>query len=109
MTQNTQTTAERIRNLIFDAIQDSPYGDESIVAAPLGVTIAAEIDRLTAERDEARAEVERLRLPAEAWIAYDDYMMCPEEHEAEKFPVWVAAHKAAKSAQVARAAKESQP
>ena len=58
---------------------------------------------------EARAEVERLRPAAEAWIAYDDYMMCPEEHEAEKFPVWVAAHKAAKSAQVARAAKERKP
>ena len=60
MTQNTQTTAERIRNLIFDAIQDSPYGDESIVAAPLGVTIAAEIDGLTAERDEAREQIAAL-------------------------------------------------
>ncbi len=67
------------------------------------------IAQVAKERDEARAEVERLRLPAEAWIAYDDYMMCPEEHEAEKFQVWVAAHNAAKSAQVARAAKEAKP
>ena len=103
MTQNTQTTAERIFALIFENIGYTD-GDDRTVAA-----IAAEIDRLTAERDEARAEVERLRLPAEAWIAYDDYMMCPEEHEAEKFPVWVAAHNAAKSAQVARAAKEAKP
>lgn len=53
MTEQTQATAERIRNLIFDAIQDSPYGDESIVAAPLGVTIAAEIDALTADNAQA--------------------------------------------------------
>lgn len=60
MTEQTQTTAERLRAMIFDAIQDSPYGDESIVAAPLGVTIAAEIDCLTAERDEAREQIAAL-------------------------------------------------
>jgi Pyruvate/2-oxoacid:ferredoxin oxidoreductase delta subunit len=37
------------------------------------------------------------------------YFFCPKNAEAEKFPVWVAAHKAAKSAQVARAAKEAKP
>ena len=131
MTENTQTTAERIRNLIFDAIQDSPYGDESIVAAPLGVTIAAEIDALKAqlaaqdaalvdmpklaallataerERDEARAEVERLRLPAEAWEAYRALWAAPfadpdKRDAAEtRFQVAIAADSAAR----ARAAK----
>ena len=57
MTQNTQTTRERIAVLIHW---------EGIVEAPK--TIAAEIDALTAEREEALAEVERLRLPAEAWL-----------------------------------------
>lgn len=41
MTQNTQTTAERVRDMAVSQI-------------------AAEIDALTAERDKAQAEVERL-------------------------------------------------
>ena len=126
MTQNTQTTAQRILTILRDHLEFYAGSGEWAAATEAGEQIAAEIDALTAERDEAAkyrdqyvrecgeltaqlAEVERLRPAAEAWIAYDDYMMCPEEHEAEKFPVWVAAHKAAKSAQVARAAKESQP
>ena len=88
MTQNTQTTAERIFALIFENIGYTD-GDDRTVAA-----IAAEIDRLTAERDgyeagmrfqfdraedykaqrdEARAEIERLRLPAEAWETQEHY------------------------------------
>lgn len=47
MTQNTQTTAERIRDIIEDHI-------DAIKAAQ---KIAAEIDALTRERDEARAEL----------------------------------------------------
>ena len=82
MTQNTQTTAERIFALIFENIGYTD-GDDRTVAA-----IAAEIDRLTAERDgyeagmrfqfdraedykaqrdEARAEVERLTPKARLW------------------------------------------
>ena len=116
----TQNTADRLYLLLVDRLR--VIGGTRHAAED----IAAEINALTAERDEAAkyrdqyvrecgeltaqlAEVERLRPAAEAWIAYDDYMMCPEEHEAEKFQVWVAAHNAAKSAQVARAAKEAKP
>jgi uncharacterized coiled-coil DUF342 family protein len=52
MTQNTQTAAERIRDIIEDHI-------DAIKAAQ---KIAAEIDALTRERDEARAEVATLTL-----------------------------------------------
>ncbi len=67
MTQNTQTTTERIATLISARI-GTLTNQHSIDA--IARNLAAEIDRLTAERDEARAEVERLRLPAEAWEAY---------------------------------------
>ena len=67
MTQNTQTTAERLFALILENIGYTD-GDDRTVAA-----IAAEIDALTAERDKAQAEVERLRLPAEAWETQEHY------------------------------------
>ena len=51
MTQNTQTTAERIFALIFENIGYTD-GDDRTVAA-----IAAEIDRLAAERDAAREQI----------------------------------------------------
>lgn len=54
MTQNTQTTAERIFALIFENIGYTD-GDDRTVAA-----IAAEIDHLTAERDEAREQIAAL-------------------------------------------------
>jgi hypothetical protein len=130
MTQNTQTTAERIETwqrvermmdsmLVVEHSEPYPHEDGTMGGEYSDYVydedhkfrnlIAAEIDALTRERDAARAEAERLRPAAEAWEAYDDYMMCPKNAEAEKFPVWVAAHKAAKSAQVARAAKEAKP
>ena len=72
MTQNTQTTTERITALIFDAIRMDSTTFETVDAEC--ATIAAEIDGLRdemavilRERDEARAEVERLRPAAEAW------------------------------------------
>lgn len=77
MTQNTQTTAERIesilrRDLDVDVIVsrggDPHYNEADIVGVNIAAqTIAAEIDTLTRERDEARAEAERLRPAAEAW------------------------------------------
>jgi hypothetical protein len=79
MTQNTQTTTERITALIFDAIRMDSTTFETVDAEC--ATIAAEIDGLRdelavilRERNdahlalaEARAEVERLRPAAEAW------------------------------------------
>ena len=72
MTQNTQTTADRMFELmreirIWDVEHDAT--DHRAVAN----IVAAEIDRLTAERDKAQAEVERLRLPAEAWETQEHY------------------------------------
>lgn len=70
MTQNTQTTAERIesilrRDLDVDVIVsrggDPHYNEADIV----GVNIAAQA--IAAEIDALKAEVERLRPAAEAW------------------------------------------
>lgn len=72
MTQNTQTTAERIesilrRDLDVDVIVsrggDPHYNEADIV----GVNIAAQA--IAAEIDALKAEVERLRPAAEAWEA----------------------------------------
>jgi hypothetical protein len=67
MTQNTQTTAERIesilrRDLDVDVIVsrggDPHYNEADIVGVNIAAqAIAAEIDALTRERDEARAEL----------------------------------------------------
>lgn len=79
MTQNTQTTAERIRAMIFDAIQETAHYDEASICAPLGVIIAAEIDALTAERDEARVERD---LAQKAWDDYQLYRPKPASEDA---------------------------
>jgi hypothetical protein len=63
MTQ--QTTAERIYGIIREHLDFYAGQGEWAAAVEAGETIAAEIDALTRERVEARAEVERLR-PA-AW------------------------------------------
>lgn len=60
MSETQQTTGDRIMRLIETRFPDK--------AAQI---IAAEIDALTRERDEARAEVERLRPAAEAWEALE--------------------------------------
>ena len=96
MTQNTQTTAERIREIIDSTVEDFGLETETRDTIASSKIIAAEIDRLTAEvaskqetidmlledeRDafrheraqletqlaEARAEVERLRPAATNW------------------------------------------
>ena len=135
MTENTQTTAQRIQDMLDMNFNFYP-GPPGVTAK----TIAAEIERLTAEvaskqetidmlledeRDafrheraqletqlaKARAEVERLRLPAEAWEAYRALWAAPfadpdKRDAAEtRFQVAIAADSAAR----ARAAKESQP
>ena len=73
MTQNTQTTAERIFALIFENIGYTD-GDDRTVAA-----IAAEIDALTAERNEARAERD---LAQKAWNDYQLYRPKPASEDA---------------------------
>jgi hypothetical protein len=88
MTQNTQTTAERIETwqrvermmdsmLVVEHSEPYPHEDGTMGGEYSDYVydedhkfrnlIAAEIDTLTRERDEARAEVERLRPAAEAW------------------------------------------
>ena len=131
-----QTTAERIFALIFENIGYTD-GDDRTVAA-----IAAEIDRLTAERNEAReqiaaleasnaehaqmmadgfadakeqsarlaearAKIERLRLPAEAWETLEAAREAGRTGTEEDEDAARGIHKAARDA--ARAAKESQP
>jgi len=116
MTQNTQTTTERIENQLND-IHDTYPGSVYDCFRVIAKEIAAEIDALTRERDEARAqldnaaremgesmiasarlraEVERLRIPALAL-------------ELLKGEGWTVADYVAKAEEAARAAKESQP
>ena len=86
MTQNTQTTAERIQALITAQYGQTVWRSPSNAAT----AAAAEIDRLTAERDEARAEVERLRISAralellkgEGWTVADYVAQAEEESRA---------------------------
>ena len=135
MTENTQTTAQRIQDMLDMNFNFYP-GPPGVTAK----TIAAEIDRLTAEaaskqdtidmlledeRDafrheraqletqlaEARAEVERMRLPAEAWEARE--AMLDEEKRGTIDEQYYATNKYAVAADkariAARAAKETQP
>lgn len=101
MTQNTQTTAERIAEMILRSIEQSIFDfDNAYDADPIAEKIAAEIDALTRERDEARAEVERLQTAAEAFWAYEVFTATYLREDRDKF---------AAAAARARAAKESQP
>jgi hypothetical protein len=65
MTQ--QTTAERIYGIIREHLDFYAGQGEWAAAVEAGETIAAEIDALTRERDEARAEADRLRPAADKW------------------------------------------
>ena len=76
MTQNTQTTEERVYRIMLD---NDTYARASYI-------IAAEIDRLTAERDEARAEVERFRPAAEAWEAREAQRIAFETFDRDPTP-----------------------
>lgn len=63
MTQNTQTTTERIRAQIYYQLHGEFYSLETAneEVSRVSNAIAAEIDRLTAERDEARAALSAWR------------------------------------------------
>ena len=108
MTQNTQTTAERIRALLI------PHPFDDFQLRRTIKTIAAEIDRLTAERDEARAEVERFRPAAEAWKAREAQRIAFETFDRDPTPGNHDALTGANMAMLgtglrARAAKEAKP
>ena len=117
----TQTTRDRIANLVGDAIDwDWETLDTKAVDA-----IAAEIDalhaRLAREQAatgelshrlaEARAEVERLRPAAEAWrtleAARKEERTGTDENEHAEYWVHILARNAARAAARARAAKEA--
>jgi len=125
MTQ-TQTTADRIQAIIEAGLFD-------FNARPSCEVIAAEIDALTAERDAAReslgyvqaetdamyrrvvileAEVERLRLAAEAWEAQENsaniFMRHLRGHVSFEDTIKPEADARAAAAR-ARAAKEAKP
>ena len=110
MTQ-TQTTAERLLSIIgmnYTIIHDQRgirVGDHSKAAQ----IIAVEIDTLTAQLAEARAEVERLRPAAEAWRTLEAFRSAEnfgtldDERAARK------THADARDAARAREAKGTQP
>lgn len=127
MTQNTQTTAERIFNLLAFTHEGSKGSahDDFREVAPI---IAAEIEALTAQRDalvddravanretdalkaqlaEARAEVDRLRLPAEAWRTLEAYREAERNGTSEEAEGARRVHIPIRDAARARAAKES--
>lgn len=68
----TQTTAGRITEIIREHLKFYAGSGEWAAAVEAGQEIAAEIDTLTRERDEARAEADRLRPAAEAWEAQEN-------------------------------------
>ena len=86
--QRAQTTAERVRDMAVSQL-------------------AAEIDALTRERDEAQAEVERLRPAAEAWEAQEALRWSPSGTTHAQEDVLI--EKANAAAARARAAKGAQP
>lgn len=133
MTQNTQTVStwqrvERLMDAMLTVEHSEPYPHEDGTMGgeysdyvydedhKFRNLIADEIDRLTAERDEARAEVERLRLPAEAWeaqraqrIAFDKFDGKPTTENRDELTAANKAMLSTYAAAAARAAKEGKP
>lgn len=107
----TQATAERITELIHDNVYC--YGGDIDGVVTTGRRIAAEIDALILQRDEATAkaksltlEVERLRPAAEAWEAWEawnracnaDPLPPPEDTRHLHRTFWAAAARAREAA-----------
>ena len=131
MTQNTQTTVDRIQAIIEAGLFDfSARPACEVIAAEIDALTAdnaqanqwlvngvAKIERLEKERDEARAEVERLRPAADAWEkqeardeAHYAYGYGPDRELAALWTKYSEANEIAKAAAArARAAKEGQP
>ena len=88
----TQTTAERIATLINEGVDcscDGGWTHESVVGVlEVAAVIAAEIDALARERDEARAEVARLTPLSEihdAWRELHEGKESPSEESVVRF------------------------
>lgn len=131
MSETQQTTAERVYNIIDRNLRGMCEGEWPV---PIADQIAAEIDALKAqlaaqdaalvdmpklaallataerERDEARAEVERLRPAAEAWrtleAARKEERTGTDENEHAEYWVHILARNAARAADRAREAKD---
>lgn len=75
-------TAERIQREIAQYYGHGPTAPKT---SPLSQTIAAEIDRLTAERDAARAEIKRMTFGYGAWEAWRRWLDSQTEAAASQF------------------------
>ena len=104
MDEKEQTTQERIRDYIEAFLHDEAA---RMIAAEI-VALTAELLQKEQQLAEARAEVERLRLPAEAWEKqehYDSLRTAPMADVLSADEAMRVAASVARAARAARAAK----